>query len=100
MGAEGPSDAYPKWQRDQMCDLENNELTRAEKPTADATPAERASAAYREGTFRARPAHHPERFINYVNGRPVVVAGKKMGAECPTFVFFLMTKTYYLLQSF
>ena len=99
MGAEGPVDAFPKWQRDQMNDLKRNIKTRAEKPAADATPAELASAAFRENTFRARPAHHPERFINYIKGRPVVVAGEKnMGAECPTFMFLLNANTFYYLS--
>ena len=60
---------------DQMADLENNSRLRADAPAADATPVELANVAFREGTFRQRPAHRPERFINYVNGRPVVVIG-------------------------
>ena len=56
-----------------MRDLESQKLVRSAPPAANATPVEHANVSFRLNTFRSRPAHHPERFLNYVKGRPVVV---------------------------
>ena len=78
-GAERPSSTakWPKWTTDQYLDFEHKRLVRAAAPAADATDVEKANTAFRQSTFRVRPAHHPERFLNFVNGRPVVGFGEK-----------------------
>ena len=80
-GAERPSreDAarlHPQWMNDQFQDLEARKRVRAADPPPDATPVEKANVNFRQNTFRVRPAHNPERFLNYVEGRPVVVFGR------------------------
>ena len=80
-GAERPTrkDAarrFPKWLNDQFQDLEARKRVRAADPPPDATPVEKANVNFRQNSFRVRPAHNPERFINYVTGRPVVVFGR------------------------
>ena len=80
-GAEGPPQGpanVPAWMSTQFSDLEGRKLVRAADPACNATPVEKANAAFRQNTFRVRPAHNPERFINYVCGRPVVVLGTQM----------------------
>ena len=82
-GAEGPRPAAdpsssPAWMTSQVLDLETCKLVRAAPPACNATPVEKANVYFRQNTFRTRVAHNPERFLNYICGRPVVVLGTKM----------------------
>ena len=73
MQADAPPAVWPKWLQDQMSDLETQTRARGREVPYNATKVEKAIAEFREQNFRCRPAHHPERFLNYVLGRPFVV---------------------------